>query len=51
MTDYGAKLVPYAGGSSHVPDGIAAHSEGFAVSHDCCRYAFGHVTWADVVTL
>ena len=23
----------------------------FAISHDCCRYAFGHVTWADVVTL
>src|SRR5271168_4083686 len=50
-TGYGAKLGPYAGRSSHVPDGIAAHSEAFAISHDCCRYTFGHVTWTDVVTL
>jgi hypothetical protein len=43
--------LPKAGGSAHAPDGIAAHCEAFAVSHDCCRYAFGHVIWADVYAL
>ena len=37
------------GGSAHAPDGTAAHFEAFAISHDRCRYAFGHVIWADVV--
>src|SRR6266705_1595673 len=38
-------------GSAHAPDGITAYSEALTISHDCCRYAFGHVIWADVDTL
>jgi hypothetical protein len=40
-----------AEGSVHAPDGIATRSAAYAISHDCCRYAFGHVIWADVDTL
>jgi hypothetical protein len=32
-----------ARGSTHAPYGIAAHSAAFAISHDCCRHAFGYV--------
>src|SRR5712664_3080328 len=46
-----AELAPYAGGSGHAPDGIAVPSGASAISHDCRRYAFGHVICADADAL
>src|SRR3984893_10235402 len=37
--------------SSHTPDGIAAPSGAFAISHDRCLHAFGHVICADADAL
>jgi hypothetical protein len=53
LTGMGAMVLNWFFESEEVyaPDGIAAHSEAFVISRDCCRYSFGHVIWADVLTL